>query len=141
MCLTLGSGAKSDARNTVSALDGNAVRGECPFVGQRTVAQFLLAVRAHSLVAVQCLVRVDQALDMCSALLIDPCREVCLCLVDFTGPRRTVIHIHGNLYVIAILSDGRKILDLLQAAVPGLAGCHAAVNGDRAGIGDRAAAR
>ena len=34
MGLRLGAGAKTDARDAVAALDGNAVRGERPLVGQ-----------------------------------------------------------------------------------------------------------
>ena len=141
MCLALSSGTESYARDAVAALDRNAVRREGPLVGQRTVAKFLLAVRSHSLVAVQCLMRIDEAFHVSCALFVDPGREICLCLIDFSGPCRTVIHVHGDFDIIAVLLDRRKIFDLLQAAVPGLACSHAAVDGDRAGVSNCAAAR
>lgn len=50
--LRLGAGAEADARDAVAALDGNAVGGEGPLVGQRAAFALSLAVSsAHSLVS------------------------------------------------------------------------------------------
>ena len=84
---------------------------------------------------------IDKSLDVWCGLFVDPRWEVGLSLIDLAGPRRTVIHIHGDLDVVAILLNGRKILNLLEAALVGLTGSHAAVNGDGAGVCDSAARR
>ena len=57
------------------------------------------------------------------------------------GPCGTVVHIHGNLDVLGVLLAGGQILDLLQAGLVGLAGRHAAVDGDGAGVRNCAAGR
>ena len=143
MSLRLGAGAEADARDAVAALDGNAVGGEGPLVGQR--AAFALfsgsLVSPQSGVAPQRVVRVDQCLDVRSGSLVDPGREEALGLVDVAGPRGTVIHVHGDLDVLGVLLAGGQILDLLQAGLIGLAGRHAAVDGDGAGVGNCAAGR
>ena len=87
------------------------------------------------------MVRIDQSLDVRRGGLVDPGREEALGLIDMAGPRGTVVHVHGNLDVLGILLAGGQILDLLQAGLIGLAGRHAAVNGDGAGVRNCAAGR
>ena len=82
---------------------------------------------------------VDQCLDVRRALLVDPRGEVCLGLVDLAGPAGTVVHVHGDLHVVAVLLDGGEVADLLEAGLVGLAGGHAAVDGDGAGVSHGAA--
>ena len=82
---------------------------------------------------------VHQGLDVRSGLLVDPGGEEALGLVHMAGPCGTVIHIHGNLHVLGILLAGGQVLDLLQAGLIGLAGGHAAVDGDGAAVGHSAA--
>ena len=72
-------------------------------------------------------------------LLVDPGGEVALGLIDFAGPGGTVIHVHGHGDVLAVLLHVGQVPDLLQAGIPGLAGGHAAVDGDGAGVGNGAA--
>ena len=97
-------------------------------------------VGPQSGVAPQRVVRVDERLNVRRGFLVDPGREEALGLVDVAGPRGTVVHVHGDLDVLGILLAGGQILDLLQAGLVGLAGRHAAVDGDGAGVGDCAAA-
>ena len=141
MGLRLGAGAKADARDAVAALDGNAVRGERPLVGQRTALALCAGglVGPEALVAPQSVVRVDKGLHMGGGFLVDPRREEALGLIDVAGPCGTVVHIHRNLDVLGILLAGGQVLDLLQAGLVGLAGGHAAVDGDGAGVGHGAA--
>ena len=83
---------------------------------------------------------VHQGLDVGGVFLVDPGGEVALGLVHLAGPGGPVIHIHGHLYVVAVLLHAGQVADLLEAGVPGLAGGHAAVDGDGAGVGHGAAA-
>ena len=71
--------------------------------------------------------------------LVDPGGEEALGLIDGAGPGGTVIHVHGDLHVVAVLLDGGQLTDLFQAGIPGLAGSHAAVDGDGAGVRHSAA--
>ena len=131
VCLRLSAWSKANTRNAITTLDGNAVCGERPLVAQRTTGagcHGLLATNA--LIAKECLVSINKSLNVWCGLFVNPCWEVCLSLIDLAGPGRTVIHIHGDLDVVAILLNGRKILNLLEAALVGLTGSHAAVNGD-----------
>ena len=73
---------------------------------------------------------INKSLNVWCGLFVDPRWEVCLSLIDLAGPGRTIIHIHGDLDVVAILLNGRKLFNLLEAALVGLTGSHAAVNGD-----------
>ena len=77
---------------------------------------------------------------MRSGLLVDPRGEVSLGLVDLAGPGRTVVHVHGDLHVVAVLLGGRQVADLVQAGLPGLTGGHTTVDGDGAGVSDSATA-
>ena len=83
--------------------------------------------------------RVDEGLDVGCALLVDPRGEVGLGLVDLAGPAGTVVHVHGDLHVVAVLLDGGEVADLLEAGLVGLACGHAAVDGDGAGVSHGAA--
>ena len=141
MSLRLGTRAKADAGDAIAALDGNAVRGEGPLVAQRTTGALVHAgLAADALVTEHGLVGVDEGLNVRSGLLVDPRGEVSLGLVDLAGPGRTVVHVHGDLHVVAVLLGGRQVADLVQAGLPGLAGGHATVDGDGAGVSDSAAA-
>ena len=134
--LRLGTGAEAHAGDAVAALNGHAVGGEGPLVGEGTA----LALGGgqlgghQALVAPQAVVGVHQRLNVGSGLLIDPGGEEALGLVDVARPCRTVIHVHGHLHVLGVLLAGGQILDLLQAGLVGLAGGHAAVDGDGAAI-------
>ena len=81
-----------------------------------------------------------QGLDVGRVFLVDPGGEEGLSLVDVAGPGGPVVHIHGDLHVLGILLHGGQLLDLLQAALVGLAGGHAPVDGDGAGVRHGAAA-
>ena len=74
VCLRLGAGAEADARDAVTALDGNAVGGEGPLVGQGTAPAggHGLLVSADALGTPQGVVGVDQGLDVGSGLLVIP---------------------------------------------------------------------
>ena len=85
------------------------------------------------------MVGVDKGLHMGRGLLVDPGGEEALGLIHMAGPCGTVIHVHGDLHILGILLAGGQILDLLQAGLIGLAGGHAAVDGDSAAIGNGAA--
>ena len=142
MSLRLGAGAEADAGDAVAALDGHAVGGEGPLVGQGTalaLGAWPSRRRTDALVAPQGVVRVHQSLHVGRGLLVDPGGEEALGLVDVAGPGGTVIHVHGDLHVLGVLLAGGQILDLLQAGLVGLAGGHAAVDGDGAGVGHSAA--
>ena len=56
-----------------------------------------------------------------------------------TSPCGTVVHVHGNLDVLGVLLAGGQVFDFLQAGLVGLACGHAAVDGDGAGVCNRAA--
>ena len=84
--------------------------------------------------------RVDESLHVRSGFLVDPGGEEALGLINVTGPCRTVVHVHGDLDVVGVLFAGGEILNFLQAGLVGLTGGHAAVDGDRAGVSDSAAA-
>mgnify|MGYP000122907361 CR=1 FL=1 len=144
--LALGAGAEAHAGDAVAALDGHAVGGEGPLVGEGTALPQVhgvpLLVRvgmADTLVTPQGMVGVHQRLDMGGALLVDPGGEEALRLIDLAGPGGPVIHVHADLHIVSVLLDGGQLPDLLQAGVPGLAGGHAAVDGDGAAVGHGAA--
>ena len=84
---------------------------------------------------------VDESLDVSGALLVDPGGEEALGLIDGAGPGGTVVHVHADLHIVLVLLDGGQVLDLLQAGIPGLAGGHAAVDGDGAAVRHGAAGR
>ena len=141
MSLRLGTRAKAHAGDAIAALDGNTVRGEGPLVAQWTTSALVHAgLAADALVTEHGLVGVDEGLDVRSGLLVDPRGEVSLGLVDLAGPGRTVVHVHGDLHVVAVLLGGRQVADLVQAGLPGLTGGHATVDGDGAGISHGATA-
>ena len=141
MRLALGAGAKAHAGDAVATLDGDAVGREGPLVRERAAGALVHGgLAADALVAVEGVVRVNEGLDVSRALGVDPRGEVGLGLVDGALPARAVVHVHGDLDVVAVLLDGRQVADLLEAGVPGLAGGHAAVDGDRAAVGHGAAA-
>ena len=62
VCLRLGAGAEANAGDAVAALDGNAVGGEGPLVGQRTAFALCLSslVGPQTVLAPQGMVRIDQ---------------------------------------------------------------------------------
>ena len=99
------------------------------------------ALGPDALGAPQRVVRVHHGLHVRGVLLVYPGREVALGLIDLAGPGRAVVHVHADLHVVAVLLHVRQVPDLLQAAVPGLARGHAAVDRDGAGVGHGAAAR
>ena len=90
VCLRLGAGAEANAGDAVAALDGNAVGGEGPLVGQRTALALGLGslVGPQTVLAPQGMVRVDQSLDVRRRGLVDPGREEALGLIDVTRPSR-----------------------------------------------------
>ena len=138
--LALSTGAEADAGDAVTALDGDAVGGEGPLVDQGTVTQVHSALGPDALLAEQGVVGVHQSLDVGGVLLVDPSGEVGLGLVHLAGPGGTVVHVHGDLHVVAVLLHAGQVPDLLQAGIPGLASGHAAVDGDGAGVSHSAAA-
>ena len=80
---------ETNAGDTITTLDGNAVGREGPLVGQRTAFALGLGFsvrRAETLGAVHGVVRIDQTLNVSSVGLVDPGREEALGLVDFAGP-------------------------------------------------------
>ena len=70
----------------------------------------------------------------------DPGGEVALDGVCKALVGRTGILVHGNLHVVAVLLYCGQSADLIQAALPGLACGHSAVQGNGAGVGHCAAA-
>src|SRR5699024_3874378 len=138
--LALGAGAEAHAGDAVATLDGDAVGGESPLVDERTVALVHGRGSADALVAVERLVGVHQRLDVGGGFLVDPGGEEALGLIDLASPGGTVVHVHADLHVVAVLLHGGQVADLLEAGVPGLASGHAAVDGDGAGVGHGAAA-
>ena len=118
---------EAHAGDTVSALNGHAVGGEGPFVGERAALTQVHGVPFGVGVGVadarfppQGVVGVRKSLDVGRALLIDPGGEVALGLVDLAGPGRAVVHVHGYRYILAVLLHAGQVPDLLQAGVPGL---------------------
>ena len=85
--------------------------------------------------------RIHDRLHMRGRFLIDPGGEIALRLIDEPRPGGTVIQIHRNLDVVAVLFAGGQIADLLQTGIPRFAGGHAAIQRHGAGIGDGAAGR
>ena len=142
MGLALGPGAEAHAGDAVAALDGDTVGGEGPLVREGTALPLFpgLLVHPEALVAPEAVVGVHQGLDVGGGLLVDPGGEEGLGLVDVAGPGWPVIHVHGDLHVLGVLLHGGQVLDLLQAALVGLARGHAAVDGDGAGVRHGAAA-
>ena len=140
MRLALGAGAEAHAGDAVATLDGDAVGGESPLVDEGTVALVHGRGSADALVAVERLVGVHQRLDVGGGFLVDPGGEEALGLIDLASPGGTVVHVHADLHVVAVLLHGGQVADLLEAGVPGLASGHAAVDGDGAGVGHGAAA-
>ena len=140
MCLRLCAGAEAYAGDAVATLDGNTVGGEGPLVGQRTAFTLCSCslIDPQALSAPQTVVSIDQSLNVSSVLLVDPSGEEALGLVNMAVPCGTVVHVHGNLHIVSILLASGQILDLLQAGLVGLAGGHAAVDGDSTAIGNSA---
>ena len=142
MRLSFSPGTESDAGDSVSSHNGYAVGGECPLVCQRAaLAHFQSLLCADPLVPVEGGVGFFESLCYLVILRDRPCREVALDLIDASGVGRTVIVVHGYDNVIAVFLYAWQGADLVQAALPCLAECHAAVKRYRAGVGNRASAR
>ena len=142
--LGFGTGAKADAGDAVAALDGNAVRGEGPLVGEGPAFTGRSGLRvggARRLSPHSAWCASTRACTCGAVSFVDPGREEALSLIDVAVPGGTVVHVHGNLDVLRVLLAGGEVFDFLQAGLVGLARGHAAVDGDRAGVGDSAAAR
>ena len=75
-----------------------------------------------------------KSLDVRCILLVDPCGEEALGLVDLACPCRSVVPVHADLDVLAVLLHCRKILDLLETGLIGLASRHSAVDRDGAAV-------
>lgn len=105
-----GAWAEANTWDTIAALDRNAVGGEGPLVSQRTANALDWRFRqvGTGRVSPNMAVRVDQSLHVSCILFVDPGREEALGL-NFAGPRRTVVPVHGNGNVFAILLDVRQI--------------------------------
>ena len=78
---------------------------------------------------------------MSRALLVDPCREVALCLIDQIGVGWSVIHVHGDCDIILVFLACGKLTDLLEAGFKCLAGCHTTVYRDGTAVSHSTAAR
>ena len=144
--LALRAGAEAHAGDAVAALDGHAVGGEGPLVRQGAAPAQVHGVPlgvgvlvTDALLAPQAVVGVDEGLDVGGGLLVDPGGEEALGLIDLAGPGGPVVHVHGDLHVVAVLLHAGQLPDLLQAGVPGLPGGHAPVDGDGAAVRHRAA--
>ena len=141
MSLRLGTGAEANTGDTITTLNGHAVGGEGPLIGEGTTLALLSSqLRGHqTLRAPQTVVSINESLHVGSGLLVDPSGEEALRLVHMTGPCGTIIHVHGHLHVLGVLLAGGQILDLLEAGLIGLTCGHAAVDGDGAAISHGAA--
>ena len=132
VCLGLCTRSKSYAWDAVATLDGYTVGGEGPLVAKWAALSLFLCnvIGPKPCIAPKCMVCIHKRLDVWCALLVDPCWEEALRLIDVACPCRSVVHVHGDLDVLCVLLAGRKVLDLLEAALVCLAGGHSAVDGD-----------
>ena len=124
MCLSLCTRSKSDARDSVTSHDGNAVGREGPLISKRTsFSHFLGFCVTDTLFAVKVLVSILQSLGYLMILRDNPCREVALdwiCAVLCRKDGRSSYMETAN--IIAIFLNSRKGTDLIQAAFPCFSG-------------------